>query len=227
MIGALVIGFLGSLHCVGMCGPLMITFTKSKGCSQVLSFSFYHIGRLLVYVLIGVVFGFFGNSLLFFKAQQLGAVVFGLGIICLYAIPGMRIKVEGWYESSKFYQSIKNTLIGGYKTKGRWIFAGMLNGFLPCGMIYLAAAGAVMAGGLGNSILFMLFFGLGTIPLLLVLFIASKKLSYRRYNLTKMITPVAVLSGTLLVIRGLAATDPDINQLIRAQIANMVTACGL
>ncbi len=226
MIGALVIGLLGSLHCVGMCGPLMITFTNDRGGNQLFSFSIYHIGRLSVYAAIGVLFGALSNSLLFFEVQQLGAVVLGLGVIVLYAVPGFRRSLESWYDRSWFYQKVKKKLIGGYKTKGRWLFAGVLNGFLPCGMIYLAAAGAIMAGSIGSSILYMIVFGMGTIPLLLTLFFVSKRLSFKRFNLTKMITPVAILSGTLLVFRGLMATDPDIDQLIRAQVANMVTACG-
>ncbi|MFY0608590.1 MAG: sulfite exporter TauE/SafE family protein [Cyclobacteriaceae bacterium] len=226
MIGALAIGLLGGLHCVGMCGPLMITFTSEKAGKQLLSFSIYHFGRLMVYAVIGVLFGLLSHSLLFFEVQQLGSVVLGLGIITLYAVPGFRRSVEGWYERSPFYQRVKTNLIGGYHTKGKWFFAGMLNGFLPCGMIYLAAAGAIMAGSVGSSILYMLSFGLGTIPFLMVLFFVSKRVTYKRFNFTKMITPVAIISGTLLVFRGLMATDPDIDELTRAQIANMVTACG-
>jgi sulfite exporter TauE/SafE len=226
MISAFLIGLLGSVHCVGMCGPLMLAFTPNEGSKRYIGFFTYHFGRLLVYMGIGVVFGLLSSSLVFFHFQQWAAIILGLTIISIYAIPGLRNQLEGRYFHSSFYAFAKAKLIQGYTTKFKWLFAGMLNGLLPCGMVYLAAAGALLTGSLMGAMSYMVLFGLGTLPALIGLLTLTKSTPKISRVLTRAITPVAILSGVLLVFRGLTVNDPEINQLIHSQIANMVTACG-
>lgn len=227
MISAFLIGLLGSLHCVGMCGPLMITFTGKSGKNPFVTFGLYQTGRLSVYILIGLLFGVLSTSLFFFEFQQTGSIILGLMIVAVYAFPKWRNKVEGWYYHSRFYGLVKKKLTGYYTSKARWLAAGALNGLLPCGMIYLAAAGATLAGSLGDSVLFMLMFGLGTIPALFGLTYVSRKLPALISKMSYFITPLALISGALLIFRGFTTQNPDFNKLIQAHIMNVVTACGM
>lgn len=226
MISALLIGLLGSFHCVGMCGPLMITFT-GKSTHPVKTFALYHSGRLMVYTFIGLLFGILSTSLWFFEFQQTGSIILGLLIVIVYAFPRWRNKVEGTYYHSRFYGFVKDKLTQYYKSKARWFAAGLLNGFLPCGMIYLAAAGAALAPSYTESVLFMVLFGAGTIPALMALSFVSKKLPQLVSKLSFIVTPMALVSGALLIFRGFTVQNPDFNQLIQAHIMNAVSACGL
>lgn len=226
MISALLIGLLGSFHCVGMCGPLMITFT-GKSTHPVKTFLLYHTGRLLVYTLIGLLFGVLSTSLWFFEFQQTGSIILGLLIVIVYAFPKWRNKVEGAYYHSSFYAFVKKRLTNLYPGRARWFAAGLLNGFLPCGMIYLAAAGAALAPSFQDSVLFMLLFGFGTIPALLVLTFISQRLPVLLSKLSFVVTPMALVSGVLLIFRGFTVQNPDFNQLIQAHIMSVVSACGM
>ncbi len=226
MTGAFLIGLIGSLHCVGMCGPLMITFSGKSGRYPGVSFLLYHIGRLLVYTGIGLVFGILSTSLFFFQFQQYGSIILGLLIIIVYVFPKWRNKIEGLYYNSGLYAFFKKKLTGFYGGKAKWFAAGLLNGLLPCGMIYLAAAGATLTGNMLDAILFMISFGLGTIPALFTLTYLSKKLPQVISKMSYIVTPVALISGALLIYRGFTVQNPDMNQLIQAHIMNAISVCG-
>lgn len=203
----------------------MLTFTGGTG-RPVLSFLLYHTGRLLVYGFIGLMFGVLSSSLFFFHLQQTGSIVLGFLIIVIYALPSFRQRVEGWYYHSSFYKLAKSKLMSFYGGGLRWLAAGVLNGLLPCGMIYLAAAGALLSGALWSSVVFMVVFGLGTLPALITVAYISGRLPVLMGRLSYAITPIALLSGGLLVFRGFTVQNPDLNSLIQAHIANVVSACG-
>ncbi len=226
MISAFLIGLFGSLHCVGMCSPLMLSFTPNRGRKAVTSFFLYHLGRLGVYALLGVLFGLISSSVGFFAMQRYFSLILGVVIIAVFAFPKVRNRFEGWYYHSRFYQIIKSSLTKQFGGRARWMFGGVLNGFLPCGLVYLAAAGAMVSHSILQGVQYMFLFGMGTIPLLaLVKFGAGsyKGLFKKVNNLT---TPIALIAGLMMVARGFMVAEPDINHLIQAQIMNVVSACG-
>lgn len=223
MIGGLVLGLMGSVHCVGMCGPLVTTVVGKSG---VKALTLYHLGRILVYSVLGLIFGFIGISLQFFHFQQLGSIVFGFTIIIIYAVPGWKVRLEGWYYRTGFYQQIKRNLLKRYPGSNKWLAAGLLNGFLPCGMVYVAAAGAVLSGGLWNSLVFMILFGLGTLPALLGFSLITSIPQIKR-RLSKLLTPVAVISGMVLIGRGFLIQSPEINRLMQDYMMSFIRACGI
>lgn len=223
MIGGLVLGLLGSVHCVGMCGPLV---TAVVGKSGVKALTAYHLGRILVYSVLGLSFGVLGISLQFFQFQQLGSILFGFIIIMIYLVPGWKVRLEGWYYRTRFYQHIKRNLLKRYQGSNKWFAAGLLNGFLPCGMVYVAAAGAVLSGGFWNSLAFMILFGLGTLPALLGFSIITS-IPKIKSRLSTLLTPVAVISGMVLIGRGFLVQSPEINQLMQAYMMNFIRACGI
>lgn len=226
MIGAFLIGLFGSVHCLSMCSPLAMTFTKGSGNGVLSSFVMYHTGRLLVYAIVGVLFGLLSLSMIFFQFQQFGAIVIGVLIVLIYGFPRLRNAIEGTYYRSSLYRFFKARVTRFYGGRTKWFAAGVLNGLLPCGLVYLAAAGAVLTGGLWASVQFMVLFGAGTLPMFLGL-IALKgyapKLNSRLSNLT---TPIALLAGMLLIIRGVVIENPNMNELLQAQMGRFISVCG-
>lgn len=226
MIAAFLIGLFGSVHCVGMCGPLMISFTSRSGSQAIWSFLLYHLGRISIYALIGVFFGLISSSVRFFELQQHFAVILGVLIIVLFGFPKIRNRFEGWYYQSKLYQSAKTKFTGYYGSRFRWLSAGLLNGFLPCGLIYLAAAGALLSRDVFSASAYMVSFGLGTLPALASLGAIRSVLPNFFKRITNLTTPIALISGLLLIVRGVLIESPDLNHLLRAQFMNVVSACG-
>ena len=224
MILALTIGLFGSLHCIGMCGPLTLLMTRSSWSGFVL----YHFARLVTYMLIGLVFGWIGYSLQLFKIQQIATIVIGLLLIVLYGIPSVKSRMEQFYYHSKIYKAIVKLSGKGTSEWSNTLMRGVANGLLPCGLTYIAAAGAVAKTNPVEGILFMGMFGLGTLPALaLVKVIQNIPIK----NLSKIIprstTLIGLLSGFVLVLRGWTVAFPDFNELVQANVRSFITVCGL
>lgn len=205
---AFLIGLLGSLHCVGMCGPIVLALpVYKKGHGKILiSRALYNAGRIVTYGLIGILIGLVGHGISLAGFQQKLSLLGGVFII-LYAVISLSSnskKMEFGFESlralikknlGKFIQ--KRTLFSSF-------LVGFTNGFLPCGLVYLAVGGALASGNLYNSILYMVFFGLGTSFSLFALGYFSNFFGLRlRISFNKWIPYIAFFIGILLIIRGL------------------------
>lgn len=226
MTAALIIGFVGSLHCIGMCGPLNLFMMSKNG--SVGTFALYHAGRIFAYALLGIILGLIGHSLQLFQVQQVMTFTLGALLLLLYGIPKFRNTLERFYYQSVFYQKLSKWLSGNLTKKNRWIGSGIANGFLPCGLTYVAAASAVALGSLGNGILFMVFFGLGTVPALMMVAFGGAWASQRlKKVIPGAVSFIAILSGSILILRGLLISLPDFNQMIQANAAGLITVCGL
>ena len=226
MIGAFIIGLFGSLHCVSMCGPVMMAFIGPRQSKT--GFVMYHSGRILTYVLIGLILGLIGATVALFQLQQILAFVLGFGLIVLYGIPSIRHQLERFYYESKFYHFLKSFLSKNLSMRKRWFLSGIANGFFPCGLTYVAAAGAVAIGNPLEGASFMVLFGLGTLPALITLSFAGSVFS-RRLNalIPRAIPVIAIISGSILIMRGLLSTFPQFNQMVQANAAGLITVCGL
>ena len=208
MISAFLIGLLGSLHCVGMCGPVMLTFTGFQNGSG--SLLLYHTGRILSYMLMGLLLGTFGSFFSFLKIQQVTVLLLGVGIIFLYGIPRIRNNLEKFYYQSRFYKWIRSIISKNLSTKQRWFFGGVANGFFPCGLTYVAAAGAIVISNFWLGGVYMLLFGLGTIPALFAIqFSGSFFVNKIKALIPKSMYVVALLSGGAMIYRGIAMSFPD------------------
>ncbi|MEQ6168795.1 sulfite exporter TauE/SafE family protein [Ekhidna sp. MALMAid0563] len=226
MIGAFIIGLFGSLHCAGMCGPVMMAFMGPNQSKK--GFAFYHSGRILAYVLIGGILGLLGATIVLIQLQKFLVFFLGFGLILLYSVPSIRHRLERFYFESSFYQFLKSFISKNLSTKRRWFLSGVANGFFPCGLTYVAAAGAVALGNPFAGVLFMVLFGLGTLPALISLSFVGNVFSGRMKSfIPRSIPIIAITSGLLLIIRGLLTTFPQFNQLVQANAAGLITVCGL
>ncbi len=206
---ALLLGLAGSLHCVGMCGPLLLALPlDAHGKWQVLrQMLVYHSGRILTYAALGVLFGLLGKGLAvagFQKILSIGAGVFMLGMAFMAwrferlvtALPGFETFTH------RVKSSIGNLMR--HKPNGSTFSIGLLNGLLPCGMVYAAIAGAIATTGALEGGLFMAVFGLGTLPLLLMVSVLGRSFSVSIRQKIKIAQPILLgLVGLLLLQRGL------------------------
>jgi sulfite exporter TauE/SafE len=214
---AFIFGLLSSFHCIGMCGPIamMLPVDRNNQVKKITQIITYHIGRLFAYSTIGFIFGMFGKGFLFAGMQQKMSIFIGVAIILIILIPE---KVLANYNFSKpifkVISKIKTNLGSQFKNKSyKSLFTiGLLNGFLPCGMVYVALFGAIAMQSPTSGILYMFLFGLGTIPLMssVVYLNSFLKVSIRN-KIQKAIPYVAVFIGIVFILRGLGLGIPYIS----------------
>jgi len=219
VIAGLMLGVISSFHCVGMCGPLALALPLqqvSRG-YKTISLLLYHLGRITMYAGFGLVFGLAGRGLYLAGFQQWFSI--GLGILMLALLVQYLVMRNFWQPAPirKLNQSIQRLLMRLWQTPGRssFIWMGLANGLLPCGMVYLAIAGALNTSQVKSSVLFMAMFGLGTLPPLFALsyFGSMVKLSLR--NRIRQMTPFVVgLMAILLILRGLNLGIPFISPVL-------------
>ena len=207
---AFILGLAGSLHCAGMCGPLALALpaTGSGRVGYVTGRLAYNFGRITTYALLGVVFGLLGRSLSLIGIQRwlsigAGCVILGGLIISTRAGLGTpMVKVVVWLKSS-FGALLRR------RTLASLGLMGLLNGLLPCGLVYAACAGATATGSLTSGAAYMAFFGLGTVPLMLGLGLSGKALPVSlRFKLQQLVPLSIAVVGGLLILRGLALGIP-------------------
>ncbi|HVS96889.1 MAG TPA: sulfite exporter TauE/SafE family protein [Puia sp.] len=206
---AFVLGLIGSLHCIGMCGPLALALPFKGGRAARFSLSLrYHAGRICTYALGGVLFGWFGRGIRIAGWQQGFSIALGVMIVVLTL-------GDRWLEGvGRLYAPVRQAILRIlYSASGKGSFLlGMANGLLPCGMVYLAIAGALTRPTVAGSMGFMAFFGAGTLPLLLGLQWTGRLFPVSwRHRLRGALPLVTVVVGLLLILRGLDLGIPFVS----------------
>ena len=214
LFSAFILGLLGSFHCVGMCGPIafMLPVDRSNNLKKISQIFIYHFGRLLAYSTIGLVFGFIGERLYLFGYQQQLSIIIGVLMIIVVLIPQ---KTFNKYNFSKpiykIISKIKSALGSAFKKKtyDTFLTIGFLNGFLPCGLVYMAVFAAIATGSIAKGSLYMAVFGLGTIPLMTTAIYFSTFLKgTARQRIQNLIPVFVIIIGILFIIRGLGLGIP-------------------
>lgn len=214
LLSALLFGLLGSFHCIGMCGPIafILPVDRTNTFKKVSQITLYHLGRIITYSLIGLLFGLLGKSFYLFGFQQQLSIIVGVIMIVIVVIP---YKIFNKYNFSKplfkVISKVKSALGKELKKKtpDTFLTIGFLNGFLPCGLVYMALFGALATGDAWEGSLYMAIFGIGTIPLMTTAIYFGNFLSgkVRRY-ITKAIPVIVVLMGILFILRGMGLGIP-------------------
>ncbi len=215
-LAALAIGFFGSLHCIGMCGPIaLVTPTIFPGKSgRILSGLVYNSGRIFTYMILGIILGLFGKGLLVFEVQQWISIVIGVIIVLSIAVPGIFSKISGRGFALSFTNKIKTYLSSFLKKKsiGGLVGIGLVNGLLPCGLVYIALAGSLDQSSARGGMFFMLFFGLGTLPMMTGAQLMGNNLKGSFKNRLSRILPSFIfLMGLLFILRGLGLGIPYVS----------------
>lgn len=207
IISAITLGFLGSFHCAGMCGPIAIALPlkNNNWLSRIISTLLYNLGRTVTYALLGLLFGLIGKGFQMAGFQQIVSIVTGVIMILSVVFPLIfRNKIQN--RSFTFINLIKNSLSNKFSvsTYLSLFSIGILNGLLPCGLVYTAVALAVTTNDSISGMLAMIAFGLATSPMLIAISIIGNSLGIatRRF-FTKIIPFVIIILGILFILRGL------------------------
>ncbi|MES2566870.1 MAG: sulfite exporter TauE/SafE family protein [Bacteroidota bacterium] len=208
-IAAISLGFLGSFHCIGMCGPIALAlpvnqYSPLKKYSGIL---LYNVGRIITYTTLGLFFGLLGQSFFIGGLQQ--GVSSGIGVLLLASVILPNVSFINGENFSFLYRLInvlKNKLGNLFNKKGIHFlfFIGLLNGLLPCGLVYLGIAGAVATGHYLKGAEFMFYFGVGTSPMMFAASMLGQFVSARLRNTIHKTIPVMVtLMALMLIVRGM------------------------
>ena len=225
---AIILGLVSSFHCIGMCGPIamMLPVDHQNPMKKAFQISLYHVGRLLAYGTLGLLFGFLGKGLFLAGMQQQLSIIVGLMMIVFILTPE---KLFAQYNFSKpiykIISQVKSSLGKQFKSKtpDAFLTIGLLNGFLPCGMVYAALFGAIAMQNEWLGVSYMLLYGFGTIPLMTIAVYASQWVSMPfRQKIQKTIPVLVILMGTLFIFRGLGLDIPfispsNMNLMVTAQ----------
>jgi sulfite exporter TauE/SafE len=214
---ALIFGLISSFHCVGMCGPIamMLPVDRTNEAKRAVQILTYHFGKLSAYGVLGLIFGLLGKSFYAAGWQQQMSIILGVLMIMVSIVPE---RVVAQYNFSKpiykIISNVKSHLGQQFKRKSysSLFIIGLLNGFLPCGMVYVAIFGAIAMQSVSLGVVYMLLFGIGTIPMLTLVVYLSHLLSFSSRNtLQKVIPIVAIVIGMLFIIRGLGLDIPYVS----------------
>ncbi|TDS14121.1 hypothetical protein DFQ03_2192 [Maribacter caenipelagi] len=231
LLSALILGLMGSLHCVGMCGPIafMLPVDQSNNYKKFGQIFIYHFGRLMAYGIIGLIFGLLGKGLSIFGIQQKLSIGIGILMIIIVLIP---YKTFNKYNLSKpiykIISKVKNQLGKELKKKSpdTFLTIGFLNGFLPCGLVYMALFGSIAMGDALQGSLYMMLFGVGTLPLMTAAIYFSNLLKGGiRQKVQKAIPVFIVIIGVLFILRGLGLGIPYVSPAPVNQLASSAIEC--
>lgn len=211
---AFLFGLVSSLHCIGMCGPIamMLPVDRNNKAKKAIQIVIYHLGRLTAYGTIGLLFGLVGKGFFMAGLQQKMSVFIGVVMIVVTLVPEKSFAKYNFSKPVfKLIANVKQHLGAQFKNKSyQSLFTiGLLNGFLPCGMVYVALFGAIAMQSPSLGVAYMVLFGLGTVPLMsAVVYVNSFITLPIRNKIQKAIPYVAVFIGLLFILRGLGLGIP-------------------
>ncbi|MEX2606359.1 MAG: sulfite exporter TauE/SafE family protein [Kiritimatiellia bacterium] len=215
---ALALGLAGSLHCLGMCGPLALALPANREATKAqraLGRLLYNLGRAVTYAGMGIFAGLFGRVLQVAGFQQALSIVLG---VLLMATVFLNTRHMPEWVLNRFYRPVQRGL-GRILKRGSYagLFqTGLLNGLLPCGLVYAALAAASLQAGPVQGSLYMFLFGLGTLPLMFALSLGGLRLHSPQFQpvLNRLIPVVTFTVAVLLILRGLSLGIPYISPVL-------------
>ena len=207
---AFLLGLVGSLHCAGMCGPLALALPPAGNTTpaNVLGRIAYNAGRIITYCVLGIVFGLAGWTFLMAGLQRWVSIA--LGVALLLGLFGSRRLALARPVTSVVNQlkASMSVLLRRRSLAGLAVL-GLLNGLLPCGLVYVACAGAAATGGIFAGAQYMAAFGVGTVPMMLAISLSGNLVPVSlRLKLAKTIPVCVFLLAALLILRGMSLGIP-------------------
>lgn len=204
------LGLLGGLHCAGMCGPLLLAVPRTGTSSAGFAFGrlVYQGGRILTYGALGVVCGLLGRTLLLAGIQRWLSILLGAALLAglfvspnFLALPWIAGRVGRLKATMATFLRARSLPALG--------LLGVLNGLLPCGLVYAGCAGAAATGDGISGAAFMLVFGLGTLPVTLGIALSGQMLPAAVRLRLRHALPIGIaFMGCLLILRGLSLGIP-------------------
>jgi uncharacterized protein len=215
LFSAFLLGILGSLHCIGMCGPIALALPRSEPSALAAAGSalLYNAGRIMTYMLLGLIIGAFGRGLFLAGVQAWFSVLIGISLL-LVAL--LSLNIESYFKRFRLVAMLHNWVSRSMATmlhREGWqttLGIGVLNGLLPCGLVYVAIAGAVLSDTWLQSALYMGAFGAGTLPLMLGTALAGQFISLNWRQRLRRLSPILLgLFGLFFIARGVNFHLPE------------------
>lgn len=217
LAAALILGLTSSFHCVGMCGPIALSMglTKKQATNFYLQNLTYQFGRMVTYSILGALLGIIGQGFQMAGLQQY--LTIGVGVVLIV----MALFSFGGKDFASKLPFLSNGLLKVKMALGRLLqkadyrsrfTTGLLNGFLPCGMVYMALTASIAAGGIWQGATYMAVFGLGTLPLMFLVVVLGQVMTQSfRLKLMRIVPIVMIVLGGLFILRGLELGIPYVS----------------
>lgn len=222
---AFLLGLVGSAHCAGMCGPLALALPRGGGARATFFVGrmLYNFGRVVTYAFMGALFGSLGHGFALAGLQRWVSLIIGAAILVgLFVSPRFADTVPMTRAVSWLKGSLGKLLQR--RALPSLIGIGLLNGLLPCGLVYVACAGAIATENVWPGVQYMIAFGLGTVPMMLVISLVGTKLQFAlRFKVQRLIPVSVAIVGLLLLLRGMALGIPYVSPRLSSQPAG--TGC--
>ncbi|MBI1287352.1 MAG: sulfite exporter TauE/SafE family protein [Flavobacteriales bacterium] len=228
---AFAIGALGSFHCIGMCGPIALSVPMGgkHGWAGIIRGLAYNFGRVSTYALLGLIVGFLGKQLSFGNFQQGLSIAVGVLILAFLILPkSITKKVDPTSKFAQLFLRLKGTFQGVFKSKSPVgpLALGLVNGLLPCGLVYVGLAGALAMSAPLQSAAFMAAFGLGTVPMMITVILAGDLISVQwRTKVRKLLPVMFAVMGVLFILRGMNLGIPYVSPKMEMTPAGQTTEC--
>lgn len=227
---AFLTGFLGSLHCIGMCGAIVMALPKSTGKfgKWLIGRLLYNSGRITTYGILGVIVGILGHGIKIAGFQQWLSIIMGVAILIAlffsYSLEQQIVKIP---ILDKFFFRLKQNLgkLLAINSHSSLYSIGLLNGLLPCGFVYLGLAGAMNSGCWECGGKYMLLFGLGTLPALLGFSFVMQFIPKNFFNSSLIFRSMMVIFAFMLITRGLNLGIPFLSPNMNAIASGGVPHC--
>ena len=228
---AFAIGALGSFHCIGMCGPIALSVPMGgkTGLIGIVRGLLYNLGRITTYATLGLIVGFLGKQLMFGDFQQALSITVGVLILTFLILPKtIKKKIDPTTKFAQLFLKLKSTFQGLFKSKSAIgpLVLGLINGLLPCGLVYVGLAGALALGNPLESVQFMAAFGLGTVPVMITIILAGDLISLQwRGKIRKLMPVMFAIMGALFILRGMNLGIPYVSPDMEVTTVGGVPQC--
>lgn len=215
-LAGLILGITSNLHCIGMCGPIAmaIPVNRKSNWSILSGILQYNFGRILTYAALGAIVGSIGVTVETFGFLQWLSIIAGVFMILFAWRKWISMKLETKLPMFGV-QSLISKGLGKVITSGspfKLSLLGMLNGLLPCGMVYVALMNALLAGNMLSSANAMIAFGIGTLPSMIAVGFAANRINANvRQKLNKAVPYLLTVVGVLIILRGMNLDIPFIS----------------
>jgi sulfite exporter TauE/SafE len=211
----LTLGFAGSFHCLGMCGPLALAIpvgNAQRGRTHI-PITLYNLGRAFSYAMIGMVAGFVGSGFKWWGWQQGLSVMAGIWML-LFLFYRFKLPFRiPWLQA--FHQKVQSVLskkVQPGSISRSALMIGLLNGWLPCGLVYVALPAALVTAHPWQGSLLMFSFGIGTWPVMMGLMWAGHRLSIPiRQKMYRFVPYLTSVLAIVLILRGLNLGIPYVS----------------
>ena len=210
-------GLVGSLHCIGMCGPIAVALPlgNKSWFHKTLGSLLYNIGRIATYALLGVIFGLLGQGIEMAGLQQWASIILGMILILSVLFPAL---FKSQVRIDRFFFGFAGKLINRFRklfsisSYPSLLVIGLLNGLLPCGLVYVAIAGAINTNDISSGAIYMIIFGIGTIPVMASIPIVGNLIgSNVRKKFKGAVSAFIIILGIIFILRGLSLGIPYIS----------------